>query len=213
MSFNISPISKETFDAFMNNALSVMPVRTQYHNSAHALEIVEKVQTLLEESQNEYTGYDFTVVTIAALYHDTGYSNGGVDGHEERSGELFSEQCTSLRESGHDIPDNFEDDVYNAIQGTVFLQEPETEYGAFLSDADVWNFGAEWDIFYSATVDAKDEFAPEVPIDDWIAFRGFILQKHSYYTDSGIELYQDKKEENIAHIKEEYGLLETPPWE
>jgi predicted metal-dependent HD superfamily phosphohydrolase len=174
----------------------------EYHNEDHARTVCSEALDILSPDSEKQKD----IVTIAACFHDTGHSNGGYENHEQRSVEIVEDV---LADAGFDS--SFIRRVTKAIYGTVFLQEPETYEGEVLSDADVWSFGADWDVFKREAENVHSEFAPETDFDEFFWFRAKALRRHTYYTDEGVKKYQKQKLKNIDKLESIYGPAEDAP--
>lgn len=194
---------RKSIEEVCNEACDIMP-DAEYHNATHAKRVSEEVNSLFEESAISSTDSD--VLTVAAYFHDTGHATGPTEGHEQRSCSI-AEEC--LTDAGYS--QDFIEQVKTTIEGTVFLEEPSSESGRLLSDADVWSFSADWETFVEKTLAARREYAPNVDTNDWLWFRGRVLKNHTYYTDVGRQKYQKGKEENIDRIESIYGPVEDAP--
>jgi len=71
MNFTIDTISEADYNKLKQHALEIMP-SVKYHNRDHAITVETVVTTLLAESQHSFSNYECTVLSLAALYHDTG---------------------------------------------------------------------------------------------------------------------------------------------
>lgn len=201
MNFTIDTISEADYNKLKQHALDVMPP-VKYHNKYHARTVETVVTTLLAESQHSFSNYNYTVLSLAALYHDTGHSTGNAENHEEKSCDIFLNEVSNLNSN---IPDEFCDDICDCIMDTVFLEPCDTELGMYLADADVWSFGTDWKIFFKKTIDVRDEFAPDTSEENWFRFRAYVLSIHEYQTDIGKQKYAIKKRQNKERICEDYG--------
>lgn len=194
---------KKSIEEICREACNIMP-ECEYHNAEHAKRVSEEVNSLFEESSISSTNSN--ELTVAAHFHDTGHATGPTEGHEQRSCDIAEEHLTN---AGYD--QEFIEEVKTTIEGTVFLEEPSSESGKLLSDADVWNFGADWKTFIEKTLAVRREYAPDIDTNDWLWCRGRVLKSHTYYTDVGRQRYQKRKEENIDRIVSIYGPIEDAP--
>ena len=201
MSFTIESVSESDYDKLRQRALEIMPPE-KYHNKNHVETIENIVTTLLTESQFSFSNYGYTVLSLAALYHDTGYSTGNAENHEQESCTIFTNEVNNLKS---DISSKFCTDVCDCIMDTVLLEPCDTELGAYLADADVWSFGANWKTFFKKTINVRDEFAPNVSEEEWFRSRAHVLSIHDYQTDIGKQKYAIHKKQNKEQICEEYG--------
>jgi len=209
MNFTIESIGESNYNKLRQRALEIMPSK-KYHNKNHAETVENVVTTLLAESQFSFSNYEYTVLSLAALYHDTGYSAGNAEKHEQESCNIFINEVNNLH---LDISSDVSTEVCDCIMDTVFLEPCNTELGSYLADADVWSFGANWEMFFEKSMDVRDEFAPNISEGEWFRNRAYVLSLHDYQTDVGNQKYAIQKRQNKEQICEEYGPpIQNPPW-
>jgi len=201
MNFTIESISESDYDKLKQHALEIMPSE-KYHNKNHAEKIESVVTTLLTQSQFSFSNYQYTLLSLAALYHDTGYSTGNAENHEQESCDIFMNEVNALHSN---IPSKLCTDVCDCIMDTVLLEPCNTELGEYLADADVWSFGANWGTFFKKATNVRDEFAPDVSEEEWFRSRAHVLSLHDYQTDIGKQKYAIQKKQNKEQICGEYG--------
>ena len=173
-------------------ALDEMP-ETPYHNRTH-------VETLLSEVDDlAVSDDDRGILRLATYFHDIGYRE-GAENHEERSAEVAEER---LSNEGYD--DKTIEKVSDAIRDTELFKEPETRFGAILTDIDTHNFACDWEEFKETSLAVKEEENPDSSTDDWWETTLGLLEAHSYHSEVGQKRYASGKQETIERLKEEVG--------
>ena len=100
-----------------------------YHNIEHTLFVQQQVIEIGGQEGCSAKGID--LLTVAALWHDTGYIN-TVAGHEEESCRLAREHLPLF---GYDTGDI--DAVCEIIMATKIPQSPKNKLGEIIADADL----------------------------------------------------------------------------
>ena len=105
-----------------------------YHNYEHTLYVIEKVVEigLYEKCTNE----ELELVTIAAMWHDTGYIETYKD-HEEESCKLARHYLP-----GYGVPAADIAKICGMIMATEIPQMPKTKLEEILADADLEYLGS-----------------------------------------------------------------------
>lgn len=165
-----------------------------YHNLEHTEDVVESVSVLA----NHYmlSDHDLFVVLTAAWFHDAGYYNGPVSGHEQRGAGLAS---GFLKQQG--VDDATINTIEQCILATVMPQRPTNLLQQIVCDADLSNLGSGNFSRRNKLLRKETELRQKrhIPKDEWRADTIRFLQQHRYHTDYGIQLYDGKR---LEHIKE-----------
>src|SRR5674476_703699 len=104
-----------------------------YHNYEHTLYVIEKAEEI--GFHEKCTNEELELVTIAALWHDTGYIKTYKD-HEDESCKLARQY---LPEYG--VSDTAIDKICGMIMATKIPQSPQNIYEEILADADLEYMG------------------------------------------------------------------------
>lgn len=163
-----------------------MPSRP-FHNFGHVKRVADVASSM--GSQTE-------LLKAAAYMHDIGHRK-GADGHEKRSAELAR---SKLPEFGYTQEEA--DDVADAIMDTKLFQDPATQMGTVLSDADTHNFGLNFEKFKSISLKVKQEEDPGCTEDEWWESVVGLLEAHSYH-GPGKNRYGQQKSQNLTMLREQ----------
>lgn len=166
-----------------------------YHNFQHTCAVVEAANDLAD--RYEVSEEDRLAITLAAWFHDTGYSKGW-EGHEERSVELAK---AFLHDHGVDDPQLIES-IAGCIRATRMPQQPRNFLEEIVADADLSHLGdlSYWD----RCGRVRQEFAitREMIMSDqeWIDFElGFMLN-HEYHTEAARDMFGERKSKHVKQL-------------
>ncbi len=126
--------NKTTMQQFVIDMLKEkLPVNYYYHNYEHTLYVLKNAIEI--GTQEKCTEYEIELLTVAALWHDTGYIN-TYKGHEEESCLLAKKHLPSYGYSDCDIAK-----INGMIMATKILQTPTNKLEEILADADLEYLG------------------------------------------------------------------------
>jgi len=166
----------------------------------HNLEHTEGVVAACEEMANYYqfSDADRLTVSIAAWFHDTGFSGGQAHGHEDKSIQLAS---TFLQENK--VDPEFIQKVISCIEATKMPQSPKNLIEQVLCDADLFHLGT--DEFTAKNKLLRDELTgfskQDISKKQWRKMNISFLENHKYFTDYGRRKLQPVKEKNLQDLK------------
>lgn len=189
-------IDEVRFTKAKQKAMSIMPDR-EYHNEEHVIRVVDNIKELCDSERASVR----KKLVLAAYFHDTGYVTGSSYGHEKVSAEIARQELMHL---GYDK--SFSEEIAMMILDTRINKNPQTFWGAYLSDADTVVFGESYQVFYTRNVKAKKELYPDEDEIDRIKKFIEMLENHTYYSRNARQKYKDQKEENIQKLKKEFDL-------
>lgn len=174
-----------------------------YHNFAHTLRVVAAVD---EISQSEtLTENEREALRLAALFHDTGYSD-GEENHEHRSASIFRE---FIEHEGLSVETAALTE--NLILITEFIKKPANRLEYIIRDADTSHFAS--DDFIKISEKLRKEWAAQgKEYSDLAWLEGNLMmltQKHLFYTDYARKNWQAKKDENIALVRQKIAELKS----
>ncbi|WP_245933839.1 Pycsar system effector family protein, partial [Candidatus Ulvibacter alkanivorans] len=172
-----------------------LPNTFVYHNYRHTKRVYKSINEIIEDSQINVK--DATILKLAALLHDTGYTVCR-DGHEEESVKIAKEFLNS-----QDVDQEIIDGVERCIMATKFKGTPEGELEEIIRDADSSHFGKEY--FQEASEFLRQEyksqgiqnFSPREWRDENIKV---LIEKHQFYSDYALRNWQKQKEDNLADL-------------
>jgi predicted metal-dependent HD superfamily phosphohydrolase len=168
-----------------------------FHTLRHTQEVVAACEKLAESMQ--LPDEDRFALTIAAWFHDTGYTSGHAKDHETMSIQLATEFLIA-----HAASDDLKNKVISCINATRIPQSPMTPMERIICDADLFHLGT--DAFKEKSNLLREEFrefsGKEVSKKDWRKINIRFLEGHQYFTAYGKEKLQPVKEMHLAKLKE-----------
>jgi HD superfamily phosphodiesterase len=177
-----------------------------YHDLQHTIKVVEAAKQIAGHYQlNEH---DFSVVVVAAWFHDLGYYAADARAHEAKGAELAA---LFLTERGAD--NNMIAEVSGCILATQLPQRPSTLLEKIVCDADLFHLGTDDFAERNKLMRKECELATHQQIDkqDWRADTIKLFQSHEYHTDYCRLLLNEKKQQNLDKLikKEKNSAQET----
>ncbi|HEV7334004.1 MAG TPA: Pycsar system effector family protein [Flavisolibacter sp.] len=163
----------------------------------HSLEHTEDVVEACSHMANHYQLHDEDrlVLMLAAWFHDTGYSAGRAEGHEDVSVHIATQFLT-----GHQVDDTTIQRVASCIQATKMPQSPVSLIEKILCDADLFHLSTE--DFKARNQLLKQEresmLGHKIDKKEWRKSNIQFLTSHRYFTDYGQEFLEPKKQNNLA---------------
>ncbi len=193
--FSMSNIINEV-EKFVYNLLSEkLHANYVYHNLSHTQRVVEKTIEISEDSNIK--GDDLENLTIAAWFHDVGFTVSD-ENHEEESIKIASEFLKSL---------NFSEDriaaIGNLILATKMNSIPKNKLEEVLRDADSAHLASKNFFDYTSLLRKEWELVLEKTYSnkEWIALNlAFFTQKHRYYTEFALRNWSKTKDKNLAKL-------------
>jgi predicted metal-dependent HD superfamily phosphohydrolase len=166
-----------------------------YHNFQHTCAVVEAANELAEHY--DVIAEDRLAITLAAWFHDTGYSEGWED-HEERSVANAIAFLTKYEVTDEALIKN----ISGCIRATQMPQQPRSFLEEIVADADLSHLGdlSYWD----RCGRVRQEFAVTrnmiMSDQEWIDFElGFMLN-HEYHTEAARELFGERKSKHVKQL-------------
>ncbi len=173
-----------------------LPNTFVYHNYTHSKRVYKSINEIIENSQIDVK--DATVLRLAALLHDTGYTVSRTN-HEQEGVKIAT---AFLKEQN--VENDIIDGVNKCILATNFKETvPNSELEKIIRDADSSHFGKEY--FEEASEFLRQEyllqnvhkFTPAEWLDENIKV---LVEEHQFYTDYALKNWQPIKEENLAKL-------------
>lgn len=168
----------------------------RFHNGIHVKEVVEAVGKMAKYYQlNER---DRAIVLLSAHFHDIGYCGTGRIGHEERGADIAEK---FLRERNVDM------EMIAAVRGCILAtkmpQSPNSLLEEIVCDADLFHFGSDWFNVRNKLMRQETEACGQVVNkEEWRRNTIKLMEGHHYHTDYGKEVLEQKKQQNIASLKQ-----------
>jgi len=178
----------------LNNRL---PANLFFHDLNHTLK-VKKAAVQLGKAE-KLNKADIEILTIAALFHDTGFIK-TYEGHE---GESQIIAVTYLRDKGY--PEDKIEQVKNLIRATDPKIVPASLLEKLICDADTAQVGQKKYLSYSDNLrkewelNRKDYYPTDLQWEE--ENLDFLQNEHVFYTKSAKVAYQERKSANIAKVK------------
>jgi putative nucleotidyltransferase with HDIG domain len=192
----MSDIVKATDEFILHLFNEKLPNTFVYHNYTHSKRVYKSINEIIENSQIDVK--DATILRLAALLHDTGYTVKR-DGHEEESAKIAREFLESK-----DVDEAIIEGVEKCILATKFKDTtPKNELEKIIRDADSSHFGK--DYFKEASEFLRQEYlfqnVHNYSSREWLNENIKVLvEHHEFYTDYALKNWQAKKDENLADL-------------
>lgn len=193
------PQSQLLFDAreFVTNIfLNKVNKSIRYHNLGHT----ERVVLACEEMADYYSLQpdDRLSLLTAAWFHDTGFSSGESQGHEEISKRLAT---TFLQE--HNAGAALIEKIASCIEATRMPQSPTNLIEQIICDADLFHLGTdEFKIRNEELWRELVEFSKEdISKKKWRKMSIAFMESHKYFTDYGRRKLQPIKERHMEELR------------
>lgn len=140
---------------------------------------------------------DRFVLMLAAWFHDTGYSAGKSEGHEE-----ISVQIATHFLQQHGITDNIIQRVSSSIRSTQMPQSPVSQIEKILCDADLWHLSTEDFKAMNQLLKQEQEnlLGQKILKKDWRKNNIKFLGSHKYFTEYGQEFLEPGKQKNLLAL-------------
>lgn len=140
---------------------------------------------------------ELDLVTIAAWFHDTGYTKGYV-GHEQLSVNIARD---FLADNGLDAQRI--EKITSCILATRFPQSPNNTLEMVLCDADFYHFSRTNYPRFEASLRKEWTTCLNLHYTDeqWNALNLQMLINHGYFTTYGKTVLQERKQKNIDNLK------------
>lgn len=171
-----------------------------FHNLEHTDDVVEACSHMADYYQLHEE--DRLVLMLAAWFHDTGYSSGTSEGHENASVQL----ATQFLQSRH-TNDTIVQRVASCIEATRMPQSPVSLIEKILCDSDLHHLATE--DFKARNQLLKQErenlIGHKIDKKEWRKSNIKFLMQHHYFTEYGQQILTPKKMENLAIFEKRKG--------
>jgi uncharacterized protein len=165
-----------------------------YHCRKHTEDVLKHTERIAL-SENIIQPRLLLLMKIAALFHDTGFIDIYV-GHEERSCEIMIKELKGNEFDGSEIAL-----MTSMIMATKMPQSPRNLHEMVLCDADLDYLGR--DDFPVINKRLKNEllaFGFIKDLNEWNELQVNFLSKHSYFTNSSVQLREPVKLDHLATL-------------
>lgn len=166
-----------------------------FHTLQHTQEVVAACQVIADHEK--INDDDRFALTLAAWFHDTGYTNGSSKDHETVSIQLANEFMSSKSLNETTI-----NKVIGCINATRMPQSPNNLLEQIMCDADLFHLGtSEFEEKNRSLRQELNEFGDnDVSKKDWRKINIRFLERHQYYTSYAKEKLQPVKDEHLADL-------------
>ncbi len=167
-----------------------------YHNLLHTNKVLEAIELLLQETS--LTADDREVLRLAALFHDTGFII-QVNNHELHSKEVARKYLTGIQ-----YPEEKITQIEDIIEATRLDVEPVTHLQQLMVDADLSNLASKDYEQWSENLRQENSNVngEKIRKREWLKSNIAFFKQHKYYSEAGIALYQQLKDQNLASLEE-----------
>jgi predicted metal-dependent HD superfamily phosphohydrolase len=175
----------------------------------HSLDHTEAVAEACSQMADYYqlNDEDRFVLMLSAWFHDTGYSSGKVEGHEEISAQIATEFLQQ-----HNVGDIIQQRVNSSIRATHMPQSPISQTEKILCDADLLHLST--GDFKAMNQLLKQErenlLGQKISKKEWRKGNIKFLQEHKYFTEYGQQYLETKKQENLITLTKKKNDKDDP---
>ena len=177
-----------------------------FHNLVHTQEVVAASEEMAEFFQLHDD--DRFSLTVAAWFHDSGYSKGVAKDHESESIRL----ATEFLQKSNVSPEIIQKTVA-CIEATRLPQTPTSIPSSIICDADLSHLGTD-DFWLKSKLlrqEINDTHDAKIGKKEWRKINIRFLEGHKYFTDYARQKYDPPKQQHLAELKsKENGKIEKP---
>lgn len=166
-----------------------------YHNWSHTIEVTERA--ILISRKVGLSDQCQWELTLAGLFHDSGYSI-DYENHEEESARI----CRTFLEENQ-VDEYFIDRITRLILVTKPLSEPVFLEEKIIKDADLANVGSP--LYFEQSDALRKEWETllnkHYTDEEWYSLNKKFIKEHHFYTAEAVQLYHEQKEINAKEVK------------
>jgi len=166
-----------------------------YHCFDHTIDVCNAAKTI--GTSEGISRYDMKLLLTAALFHDSGFTEGGSNDHEEKSCRIANQFLPGFNYEIDDL-----EKIKGMIMATKLPQSPQNRLEEIICDADLDYLGR--DDFFAISDRLYEEFLSEGKVqnyDDWNQKQIAFFKGHNFFTNSSIAVRSAVKEQNLSIIK------------
>jgi class 3 adenylate cyclase len=172
-----------------------LPKYLFYHNVKHTVDVVTESELIGWAEGLE--DHSLLLLKTAALFHDTGHTISYAD-HEERSTEIAREYLPKYGYSASEI-----DHICRIIMATKLPPQPADLLESIICDCDLDYLGRADFVPVSNTLYEELKAMNKMQsLNDWNKMQLKFISVHQYFTKTGRNLREVKKQEQIERIKQ-----------
>ncbi|UJP64336.1 HD domain-containing protein [Mongoliitalea daihaiensis] len=184
---------QQLFERMFKRLKDDLPSFMVYHDLKHTKQVIDN--SIFLGKMEGCTDYELDVLSIAALYHDSGFLLGS-ESHEMKGCFLIKADLPSYGFSSHEI-----EQICGMIMATKTPQSPHNKLEQILADADLFYLGT--DQYVNQSMLLKNElihFNPSLKDEEWKEIQVDFLETHVYHTDYGKTVLSPIKQKNLDKI-------------
>jgi predicted metal-dependent HD superfamily phosphohydrolase len=175
---------------------SRLDARFVFHTLDHTEDVAEACSLMADHYG--LSEEDRQVLMLSAWFHDTGYTSGHAEGHEEVSAQVASDFL-----KGHDADETLIQRVGSAIRATRMPQSPLSLAEKILCDSDLMHLSTP--DFKARNQLLKQEreniLGSKISKKDWRKNNVQFLEAHKYFTDYGQQNLEPGKQANLMELR------------
>jgi predicted metal-dependent HD superfamily phosphohydrolase len=166
-----------------------------FHNLDHTESVAEHCSQMADYYQ--LSDEDRFVLMLSAWFHDTGYSAGKAEGHEEVSVQIATQ---FLQE--HSVDEAIQQRVSSCIRATHMPQSPVSQIEKILCDADLLHLATGDFKAMSQLLKQEREnlLGQKISKKEWRKENIRFLEEHKYFTEYSHEFLEPRKQENLLSL-------------
>ena len=185
----------------VHNLLQDLSIDLKFHDIDHTMAVKDRV--LMLARMRGLGEEDQFLLSIAALFHDTGYLK-TYKNHEAESIQFFN-----VFIKDHEISDEEKAAIIRLIEVTREDAKPRTDLEMFIKDADLANLGSER---YNKTVEHlryewKKFLGQEFSDEEWMKTNLEFFTRSNFYTFEAQQIYGPQRSRNMRRIQKRLGKL------
>jgi predicted metal-dependent HD superfamily phosphohydrolase len=187
--------------------LNKVSKRVVYHNLEHTKGVVKACTEMADHYR--LSDEDRAALLTAAWFHDTGFSSGHSEGHEN-AGILLAEEFLQ----GQQADEAFTEKVADAIAATKSPTHPKGLLQQIICDADGFHLGT--DDFKKKNQllrkEMNDFWEKNISKKEWQKINIDFIEHHQYYTDYCRAKLEPVKQQHLVALKKKNadGVMESP---
>jgi predicted metal-dependent HD superfamily phosphohydrolase len=187
--------------------LNKVSKRVVYHNLDHTKDVVKACTQIGDHYR--INDEDRAALLTAAWFHDTGFSSGYSEGHED-AGILLAEEFLNVQEAG----EAFTEKTINIIAATKVPTNPVGLLQQIICDADSFHLGT--DDFKKTNQllrkEMNDFWGKNISKKEWRKINIDFIEHHQYFTDYCSTKLEPVKQQHLQELKKKNadGVIEIP---
>ncbi|MBL7952587.1 MAG: HD domain-containing protein [Flavobacteriales bacterium] len=188
----MDPQAARTF--ILTKLRNELPKARTYHSLEHTLDVYASVVDIAE--QEGVTGEGLTLLKVAALYHDSGFTVQDLD-HETAGCALVREKLPGFGFSSDQV-----ERVCDMIMSTRIPQAPRNKLARILCDADLDYLGrGDFERIGSTLFQEMRHYGVLSTERQWNELQERFLERHKYFTGTNKRSREPVKQQHLLKVK------------